>query len=593
MNNALFYLHNPPFDVLTDSERTQLAKHSKLLYLDKDKTLQGEADDLFIVIKGKLTQWQDGELIGGLHENDWFFLTDRQGQILDTKTYEQSLLFCLMGTVIKAVSASNTLLNAQLFANLQQKARHLAKQNTTTQQELLSLPIKALGNHIKNAKHIGSQQTLMEAAKAMHASGFKHLLIKDETTLGIITQTDLCRAVALGADMHTPVKEFGNFFLYSIDEEQELSEALMLMLEHKIHRLPVTKEGQIVGVLGQSELLNFIANHSELLLWRIENAQSLDQLAYAIGLIDAFVQNQIQTGTKTHLLARTVQNLNTHIFAKVWQLIAPPAVIANTCVVVMGSEGRGEQILRTDQDNALIVKDGFCHPNLAQIAQAFNDDLHRLGYPYCTGNVMMGSTLWRQSLSGFKTQITSWLFAPNPEDFVNFATWVDAKAVAGDDTLLQELKSHSRQTLSNAAPNFLNRFALPVVQVGSHAGFWLRFTGGKDSGVDLKKAGIFPIVHGTRTLAIEYNIDTTNTRERLMALEKMGVLEREFSQNLIEALAFFMAKRLSAFDLDDKRVNINRLSALERDLLKESLSLVKAFKAFITHHYRLDIFGAS
>lgn len=593
MNNALFYLYNPPFDVLTDSERALLAKQSKLLYLDNDTSLQGNGDDMFVVIKGKLTQWQDGELVGGLHENDWFFLTDRQGHRLDTKTYEQTLLFCLTATAIKAVSAQNALLNAHLFADLQQKASQLAKRHSTDQQRLLSLPIKELGSHIKHAKHITVQHSLMDAAKAMQESGFKHVLINDGAKLGIITQADLCRAVALGTDMHTPAKEFANFYLYSIDEEQELSEALMLMLEKKIHRLPVTKDGQIVGVLGQSELLNFIANHSELLLWRIENAQSLEQLAHAISLMDDFIQSQIQTGTKIHLIARTTQNLNSHIFAKVWQLTAPPAVIANTCVVVMGSEGRGEQILRTDQDNALIIKDGFFDPKLHEIAQDFNDALHRLGYPYCTGNVMMSNALWRQSLSDFKAQITQWLFAPTPECFLGFATWVDAKAVIGDDSLLASLQDHWRHTLNNAAPNFLNRFALPVVQIGNRSGLWSRFTGGKDSGVDLKKAGIFPIVHSVRTLALEYNIATTNTQERLIALERLGVIEKAFAQNLIEALAFFIAKRLSAFDPDDKRVNVNRLSALERDLLKESLSLVKAFKAFITHHYRLDIFGAS
>ena len=115
-----------------------------------------------------------------------------------------------------------------------------------------------------------------------------------------------------------------------------------------------------------------------------------------------------------------------------------------------------------------------------------------------------------------------------------------------------------------------------------------------DSDIDLKKAGIFPIVHGVRALALEYDIADSNTKRRLQQLAARSVIADTMAQNLAEALDFFMAKRLDvALSTEDKTaraVNPNQLSALEKDLLKECLAIVKDFKGFITHHYRLDIF---
>ena len=263
----------------------------------------------------------------------------------------------------------------------------------------------------------------------------------------------------------------------------------------------------------------------------------------------------------------------------------------------MGSEGRGEQVMRTDQDNALIIRDGFYDDNLPSYAQAFNDALYELGYPYCDGQIMINNAQWRRSLSEFQAQINSWLIATGGEAMVNVATLVDAHPVCGDASLLQDLKSHWQKAITSPAvksANFINRFAAPTIQVATTEGFWQKFTGGLDSDVDLKKAGIFPITHGVRTLALEYGISETSSRLRLKQLADLKVIDDKSAQNITEALDFFLLKRLEvALITDDKsarKVNPNTLSALERDLLKESLAVVKIFKGFITRHYRLDVF---
>lgn len=598
MNPALNHLFTPPFDALTTSERKKLAAVSQIIYLPEHTAVNGDwQGDLFIVIKGKLTQHQHGELVAGLNVGDWFSLADKDGVAFDVITQEQSLLYRLDGDTVHAISQHNERLRTLLFADLTTRKSEQDAQSTKSQsQQLLYRPVASIGEHIRTPNFIDENASLYEATCRMMAVDAKHILVSSPNGVGIFTQTDVCHAITKQADFATTcVKDYSRFNLYTIHESHDLSEALITMISKSVHRLPIVNDaGEITGVIGQTELLNYLTNHSQLITQRIDQAQNLDEVLVGVEMIGTFIRQQNQSGMKVHVIGRIVQSLNIHVFTKVWQLIAPPAVIDNTCLIVMGSEGRGEQVMRTDQDNALIIRDGFDDPNLPTYAQAFNDALLKLGYPYCDGNIMITSPTWRKSLTDFKAQVSTWMGATGGEMMIHFATLMDAHPVCGDVALFYELKSHWQHAVRHAHANFINRFAAPTIQVATTEGFWQKFTGGKDSDIDLKKAGIFPIVHGVRALALEYGIDETSTRLRLRQLASQKVIDEKIAQNITEALEFFLSKRLAvSLTTDDKsarKVNPNTLSALERDLLKESLAVVKYFKGFITRHYRLDVF---
>lgn len=598
MNPALNHLFTPPFDALTTSERKKLAAVSQIIYLPEHTAVNGDwQGDLFIVIKGKLTQHQHGELVAGLNVGDWFSLADKDGVAFDVITQEQSLLYRLDGDTVHAISQHNERLRTLLFADLTTRKSEQDVQSAKSQsQQLLYRPVASIGEHIRTPNFIDENASLYEATCRMMAVDAKHILVSSPNGVGIFTQTDVCHAITKQADFATTcVKDYSRFNLYTIHESHDLSEALITMISKSVHRLPIVNDaGEITGVIGQTELLNYLTNHSQLITQRIDQAQNLDEVLVGVEMIGTFIRQQNQSGMKVHVIGRIVQSLNIHVFTKVWQLIAPPAVIDNTCLIVMGSEGRGEQVMRTDQDNALIIRDGFDDPNLPTYAQAFNDALFKLGYPYCDGNIMITSPTWRKSLTDFNAQVSTWMGATGGEMMIHFATLMDAHPVCGDVALFYELKSHWQHAVRHAHANFINRFAAPTIQVATTEGFWQKFTGGKDSDIDLKKAGIFPIVHGVRALALEYGIDETSTRLRLRQLASQKVIDEKIAQNITEALEFFLSKRLAvSLTTDDKsarKVNPNTLSALERDLLKESLAVVKYFKGFITRHYRLDVF---
>ncbi len=619
------HLTHPPFDKLTTSERTYLKQHSKIIYLDNLQPLPADCyGDFFIIIKGQIHQFHGEEFIASLHVDDWFDTQPRDGQTFSFITQQQSLLYRINGKILAEITHNNSTLKNLLFADLSARlSQHQARLANSESQQLLYKPISTLTNsHIKTAHFIHDTATLYDATTAMLQHDAKHILVKSQARLsdkerdkliaqgvdkqsipefieriGMFTQTDVCTAISQKADfVNTPVKKFTNFNLRSILAQQDVSEALLMMLQNRVHRLPVMNaSGEIIGVLGQTELLSYLTNHSNLITARIEQAQTLDDVAQAVELIGIFIRQQQQNGIKTHIISRMVQSLNSQVFSKTWQLIVPSLVFHNTCLLVMGSEGRGEQILRTDQDNALIIRNGFKDENLADYAKKFNDTLANMGYPYCDGGIMICNERWRKTLTAFEKQINEWFSSGQSEHMIWVATLVDAHVVCGDERLFQSLQKHWQIALnSHASANFLNRFAKPILQFGDTGSWWHKFTGGKDNDIDLKKAGIFPIVHGVKALSLEHSVEVTNTKARLQQLAEKKVLAENTAQNLAEALDFFMAKRLevalNTADKSARKVNPSTLSALEKDLMKECLAIVKDFKSFITHHYRLDIF---
>lgn len=482
-------------------------------------------------------------------------------------------------------------------------------QQVETQQLMLqpvtSIPL--LPVHI-----IDAQANLISAAKTMTQAGLKHVLIQrsptperhptksQDSTLGILTDADICRAVSEEADMATtPCLHYAKFRLRTIDSHQDISEALLTMIRYRVHRLPVIGDGgEVVGVLGQSDLLAFLNQHSQLISVEIEQAQDIQALHHAVEQIGQYIRAQQHNGIRIGVISRMVQTLNAQVFTKLWRLIVPEMVFENTCVIVMGSEGRGEQIMRTDQDNALIIRNGFSHPELESYAERFNQTLATLGYPLCDGNIMMTNPIWRQPLNRFKSQVSQWFNASKAEYAIWLSALLDSAYVCGDERLLDSLREHLKVAHHNADGMFVRGFARAALQFGDVNQWWQKFAPliGKPmpQDIDLKKAGIFPLVHGIRALALEKDIvDVTSTKARLGALVQAGVFNQKRAETLNEALEFFMSLRLAvALSTDDKfarQVDPNTLSALERDLLKECLNVVKSFKNELRQHYQLEV----
>ena len=637
----------PPFDVLSLAERQSIRKNTQIRYLAKNENLTAEElQYLYVVIKGQIEQLLDGEFVASylgsnhsdhLNNNDWFdsrrlpeSLTENSLNTEALQTYqfraaEDTLLLQVAGSAVDKISAQNHLVRQMLSDKLPERLKALQQRRNNKsivsasyndQQEVQQImlqpviDVNLLPVHIVNANN-----SLYEAASIMTKAGLKHVLVqpldhlKHEGEvrfgtghlLGILTDTDICRAVSDQQDpATTPCQRYANFNLRTIKASDEIGDALLTMTRYRIHRLPVIDQnGDVVGILGQSDMLAHIGHHSQLISIQIEQAKDLSSLDTAVELIGRYIRAQHQNGVKIGNISRMVQTLNAQVFTKLWQLIVPDEVMTNTCLIVMGSEGRGEQIMRTDQDNALILRDGYTHPDLAQFADTFNQHLADLGYPLCDGNIMMTNPMWRQPLKQFNAQIGLWFRNTDPMHGIYLSAILDGEYVCGDESLLTQVRQHLKVAHRQSDPMFVRQFARAALQFGDVNQWWQKFVpllGGKSGSedIDLKKAGIFPLVHGIRTLALENDIlELPSSKNRLKALVQARALTQERADTLLEALEFFMAQRLSvALSTDDKharQVNPMTLTALERDLLKECLAVVKSFKNQLRQHYQLEL----
>lgn len=450
---------------------------------------------------------------------------------------------------------------------------------------------------------VATSTTLHDAAVTMKTQNTTALLVEHEGKVGIFTARDVReRSLLAGMPNSTPIVQLVNYDLVTLEQDDFLFNALVVMTKQSIRHVVITQNGHIVGILEQKDLLSYLSNHSYLIANQIDRARSQEELQKASNHIPPLIKSLYQRGVKPRYIARLVTDLNGKVFRKLFEQMTYGEVAEDVCLIVMGSEGRGEQLLRTDQDNALILKDEFiCHDTLQRKTETFTETLVKLGYPRCPGNIMVVNPSWAKSLTAYWNDIRRWVHEPDENAFMNLAIFFDAVAVAGDASLLARLKEHllnllrdhrialqhfARATLTFPTPlGVLNRFKLEKTATHPQA-----------HALDIKKGGIFPIVHGVRSLALEYGLTETNTIARIQTLSGRGPFDERFTADLIEAFDFMsmlrLREQLSQWERGEACENYvmpERLNNLERNLLRDSLKIVKEFKNYISYHFKLQM----
>ena len=505
--------------------------------------------------------------------------------------------WCVPKAALQRLIASNAVFSAWLFADL---ARGLgAAREGHVEREFVSLMSARIRDaYVRKPYFVDGALDLVTVCGLMSQQGVTNALVRDAGRIGMFTTTDLRDALLREAPpQRLAVRDVAQFELIAMHPDAELFDALLSMIRHRVHRVLVRDGDTIVGVLSQLDLMGFVSNHSHLIALQIQQAEGLADLRHAAQQVDGLIELLHSSGVRIEFISGLVSELNAQLFARLWSLVASPELVAHSCLIVMGSEGRGEQILKTDQDNALLLRDGFEAVGLEAVTQRFNAALIDFGYPKCPGDIMLTNPLWRQPLAGFKQTLREWIFGADAQGPLHLAVFLDARAVAGDASLLIQAREYLQRALVDNDV-FFARFASAVDQFAEPGGWWNRLPGlrhREEPVFDLKKLGTFPVVHGTRALALQHHIAVVGTRERLSALAEAHKLDVGLARDLREALHFLMKLKLTSnlrqrqLGLPtDNGVRMSALSTLERDQLKETLTIVRRFRQHLHQHYRLD-----
>ena len=437
---------------------------------------------------------------------------------------------------------------------------------------------------------------LLAVCRRLAIDGSTNALVRDGARLGVFTTTDLRDAVLDGrAPQAVEVREYAHFDLIAIAPEADLFEALWMMAHHGVHQLLVRAGDETFGVLSQADLLGCVANHSRVVALQIDDARSLADLAAAAHRVDALVTLLHAGGMRIERVARLVGGLNRRLFARLWALVAPPELVAHSCLLVMGSEGRGEQIQKTDQDNALLLRDGFACPDLAEVTRTVQQGLAVLGWPPCPGHIMLTNPTWCAPVTTFRETVRDWVHGDDPAGLMHLAIFFDAAPVAGDATLLTEVQQHLDRVIA-ASDAFVARFGAAANQFHDPTRWWAHLTGSADEQpLDLKKLGTFPIVHGIRALCLRQRVRAAGTVDRIEILRAQGVLDDVLALDLTEALHFLMGLKLhhqlrqrAAGVAAGNEVRPSDLSTMERDRFKNALAIIARFRRLLRQRLHLE-----
>lgn len=436
---------------------------------------------------------------------------------------------------------------------------------------------------------------IMEALSKMESLKTNCILVQDEDELGIVTDSILRKHILYeNYDKNGPIGPIALSPIISIDYDDFLFNALLSFTKNSIKRIVVKKEGEVVGILEQLDLLSYFANHSYLVSVQIKKASNIQELKEASHDFINIIKKLHAKGTKVEYISKLISELNEKVYEKLYEMIVPSNLRNNACLIVMGSEGRKEQMLKTDQDNALIIKDDVDKELYTPYMEEFTKTLIDFGFPRCDGNIMVSNPYWRKNLQSYKGEIDRWLEAPSGDDYMHLAIFFDSLAVAGDIELLTELKDMVYERVKDRSV-FMANFAKAALLFETPIGMFTNLISTKNH-IDLKKGGIFPIVQGIRSLALENGIIDTTTVGRIRELKKKNIFEEDFAGALSEAfdtlLNLRLKERMRTMHSDRKvqnEIDITNLNQLELELLKDSLKIVNKFKSFLTHHFKLNM----
>jgi CBS domain-containing protein len=595
-----------PFNELDATEQTMLRESAQYRGFKPDEPLllpDTAPDHLWLIHSGHAQLDEDGHVhvLSTGEAVSWrAMLTGRCNA--HVVALDEVHAWQLSKSVLLALLGTNPRFSARVFASL---AQHLSDDaDIDHNRELMSLMlVRVKDMYLQKPFYVDGQLDLVSVCRLLSENKTTHALVRDTQCgverIGMFTTTDLRDALlhAVPAD-RLRVAEVARFDLISLEPDAELFDALLIMLRHRIHRVLVKDGDTIVGLLSQLDLMSFMSNHSHLITLQVEQATTVEDLQAAALQVDDSIKLLQRGGMRIEIISRLVSELNGQIFARLWTLLAPLELVQNSCLLVMGSEGRGEQILKTDQDNALLLRDGYMHPDLQRITQKFSNSLLQFGYPPCPGDIMVTNPMWCQSLATFRESIGNWLFGGDPEGKMYLAIFMDARAVAGDASLLTNARAHALK-LVLGSDTFVARMASAIDQFPEPVNNWWKrlplLQSREPETFDLKKVGTFPIVHGARALALQYRLDALGTVERLQTLSNQDLLPATLTRDLIETLRMLMSLKLrnnlrqrSLGQPISNLVDLSSLGALDRDQLKEALSIIRQFKQFLRHHYRLE-----
>ncbi|MDX1677187.1 DUF294 nucleotidyltransferase-like domain-containing protein [Arsukibacterium sp.] len=600
-----FLAQTTPFDQLDPDQLSQLAASISVYYCQQGETVQLSAARLMIIRTGIFALYSDQQtLLTKLEQGDFYGY-----QLLLTGLSDNDSLVCEEDGLVYWLTADAFHQLRYQYKNIDiffQRlfSRRLHQYKAQQQNTRFTLKVSDIVHARKIA--IDSEQSVQQAASLMTEKRVSSLLVEhDDKLIGIITDRDLrSRVLAVGLPAQTPVQQVMTAKPHTIDKHAYLFEAVQLMSRHNIHHLPVLDKQKSYSMITATDIIRSQQDHPVYLIGEIHRQTSIDGLEQCATQISSLAitlgKQQVPAHEAGHIITTITDALTQRLIALAQlELGAAPCVFS---WLAFGSQGRMDQSLNADQDNALLLEKeptGELANYFASLADFVCQGLARCGITLCPGNIMASNPALRLSLKGWSGQFGKWVTSPTPEALLKASIFFDLRLIEGSRGLFNALQQDIlARTRDNAL--FLYHLAQTALQRTAPLSFLRNFIlehdGKQKKGLDLKKRGISLITDIVRVYALSAGISDVNTRQRLMQLANRGVMDSKDTQNLSDAFDMLAQLRWDKHQHDliqghdvTNLLDPNVLSGLQRHQLKDSLTVINDAQSSLKHRFCRDL----
>ncbi len=627
----------PPFDPLGTGELTRVISQMEMAYFPRGQRIKSKGEKVFqhlyIIQKGSarisLIDAEGDELLVDVRgEGDYFgatsILQDKPA-MFDISARQDLICLMLPAADVRQLLNSYPVFERYFSFSLARTIKAV-RQTADFQrpqpisQCAISLEVFLTGKRVadimnRNLLTCAPYISVQSAAKMMARRRVSSIVVTGNGlyALGIMTDNDLrTKVLAAGLSPEVPVAGIMSQPVQTVSPQADAFDALLTMSRHGVRLLVVVEGDRMVGIISERDLQMEAGSSPLQVIGEIKRTTSLDTLIGMRYKIDSVLEMMLRQGGPVKQLVALVTELNDRLTVRILELVEeemeregfgkPPVPYG---WLAFGSEGRREQTLHTDQDNALFFEpqpdcdEAECQKWFLQFSQRVVAYLVSSGIPECPGGIMASNPEWCQPEDRWLDTFLGWIKDPSPHPLLMASVFFDFRSIhAGtsfpyllEDQLLKAIRKSGLFLRFMAKNSLINRPPLSLLKR-----FVVEKSGEHKNKFDLKQRGLTPVVDAARVLSLSLGIKTQNTLDRLAEISRIGIIDNDFHADLREAYEFLIYLQISRHldalaqgEAPDNFLDPVSLNGLQRKMLKESFAIVRRLQETIEFRFQTKL----
>lgn len=627
-----FLKHYPPFSSLEYAKLLEISKSCQVLYLEKNQTLFKINDSthsfFYVVASGAIglsvTSDTDDVLIDKCDEGDILGLRPffaKNNYLMTAKAREESIVYAIPIETFKPYVAANPEVLSFLLESFASNTRNpydknhkgkLVSENVIYNDQNAEIQYYQPIKYTENPITASPTDIVKFVAQTMASSKIGSMIIhENRKPIGIVTDKDLRSKIATGLySIDVTIDKIMSSPVITVADNLSIAEAQIMMLKHNVSHLCVTKDGtndsEITGIITEHDIVVAQANNPGVLLKQSKRAQKSSDLKEVREKLTDLIQHSLDKNVPINHITSIVGEINLAITKRAIELAIekigtpPPAQFA---WMNMGSQGRKEQLLLTDQDNAIVFEDvpedkyDAVKKYFIDLAEKVTKTLNKVGYEYCPAEMMASNPLWCKSVTDWQHQFKGWINAPGEKGILMCTIFFDYDFVYGNEDLVDAI-SNTIHEETNDNQLFFAYLGADALKNPPPLGFFRQFLvesdGEHKDTFDLKGRALMPLIDAARILSLSKGIknvaNTISRYSKLAELEPQNASVYEACADAFAELLKFRTEEGLKNENDGRYLNLSELSKLDKVKLKNDFQPINDIQEVIKNRFQLTYF---